>query len=141
MFYTQPAPQQQPQQVYYVQQPVAPQPAAKPVKQVSKGRKIASLILGIHGFLFALAALFTCWIPALGIVYGLSFGIAGLIFSIIGTSLYKRGLAIAGIIISVIAMILAVVIFIIFMLINGVQNGINDGSFQNWLEGVLDSID
>ena len=127
MFYTQPAPQ--PQQVYYVQQP-QPQPAAKPVKQVSKGRKIVSIILGIHSLLFALAALGTCWIPVVGLIYSLCFGFAGLIFGIIGTALCKRGVAIAGIIISAIAIVLG----IIFAIIYGVTGLLSDG------EGILNGI-
>jgi hypothetical protein len=113
VFYTQPAPQPQPQQVYYVQQPVA-QPAAKPVKQVSKGKKVASIILGIHSLLFALAALGTFWIPVFGLIYSLCFGFAGLIFGIIGTALCKRGVAIAGIIISAIAIVLGIIMAIIY---------------------------
>lgn len=62
--------------------------------------------IGLAGFILALIALFTDWIPILGwIVWAL-----GAIFSIIGLFKQPRGFAIAGFIISFIGLIILIAV-------------------------------
>lgn len=63
--------------------------------------------MGIAGFIIALVSIFLGWIPILGWIMWL----LGLIFSIIGVLRTPRGLAIAGIVISVIGLILLITVF------------------------------
>ena len=142
VYYAQPQPQPQPQPVYYAPQP-QPAPVAPVKKEVSKGKSIAGLILGIHSLLFALGALFTCWIPGAGLVWGLVFGFLGLIMGIISTALKKRGIAIAGIIISAIAIVGAIVFAIIYLVVAGISGLQGSGGtvdLSNWLEDLWDSV-
>lgn len=60
--------------------------------------------LGTTGFVLALIALLLCWIPILNWILW----ILGVIFSLIGVFRPKRGLAIAGLIISFIVLIIYV---------------------------------
>lgn len=83
--YQQP-PQQVYQQQYYVEQP-----------RKSNG-------LGVAGFILAIIALFLGWIPVIGWVIW----ILGLLFSFIGIFKAPRGLAIAGLIISLLALLVIV---------------------------------
>lgn len=63
--------------------------------------------LGTAGFVLALIALFLGWIPVLGWIVWL----LGLIFSACGVSKVPRGLAIAGLVISLIGVILLLFVF------------------------------
>ena len=63
--------------------------------------------LGTAGFVLAIIALFLGWIPFLGWVMWF----LGLLFSFIGVFKAPRGLAIAGLIISLIGIILLIVVF------------------------------
>jgi len=63
--------------------------------------------LGTAGFVLALIAIFVGWIPVLGWIVWL----LGLIFSFIGVFKVPRGLAIAGLVISLIGVILLLVVF------------------------------
>ena len=78
--------QQPPQQTYYVEQP-----------RKSNG-------LGVAGFILAIIALFLGWIPIVGWVIW----ILGLLFSFIGIFKAPRGLAIAGLIISLLGLLVIV---------------------------------
>ncbi len=131
-YYAQPQPQPQPQPVYYAQ------PAA-PKKEVSKGKKIASLILCIHSLLYALAALGTCWIPGFG---GCAIGLAfiGLITGIIGCALYKRGLGVAGIVISAISIVVAVVMLIVYAIIGAGTAFLGNIDFQSMFDDFLNEL-
>lgn len=63
--------------------------------------------LGTAGFVLALIALFLGWIPFLGWVIWL----LGLIFSVCGMFRSPKGLAIAGLVISLIGIIFLLVVF------------------------------
>lgn len=82
--------QEQPKQTIIIQQPVSR----------SNG-------LGTAGFVLALIALFLGWIPFLGWIVWL----LGLIFSACGMFKAPRGLAIAGLVISLIGVILLLAVF------------------------------
>ena len=62
--------------------------------------------LGTAGFVLALIALFLGWVPVLGWILWL----LGLIFSFIGVFKKPKGLAIAGLVISLIGIIVLIVI-------------------------------
>ena len=137
----QPQQPQQPQQtVYYAQPQPQPvyyaQPMAPAKKEVSKGRKIASLILGIFAFLFALAALGLCWIPWVSL--GLAF--SGLITGIVACALSKRGLAIAAIVISSITIVVAIVILIIYLVAGAGAAALGGTDFQSIFDDFLSSF-
>ena len=78
--------QQPPQQTYYVEQP-----------RKSNG-------LGVAGFILAIIGLFLGWIPVIGWVIWF----LGLLFSFIGIFKAPRGLAIAGLIISLLGLLVIV---------------------------------
>ena len=63
--------------------------------------------MGIAGFVLALLALFLGWIPVLGWLMWL----LGLVFSCVGMFKKPKGLAIAGLIISLISLIFLIVVF------------------------------
>lgn len=63
--------------------------------------------LGTAGFVLALIALFLGWIPFVGWIIWL----LGLIFSFVGVFKTPKGLAIAGLVISLIGIILLIVVF------------------------------
>jgi len=63
--------------------------------------------VGVAGFILALTGLFLGWIPVIGWIIW----ILGLIFSFIGVFKSPRGMAIAGLIISLIGFIMLLVIF------------------------------
>lgn len=63
--------------------------------------------MGTAGFVLALIALFLGWVPIVGWLVW----ILGLIFSFIGVFKTPKGLAIAGLIISLIGIILLIVVF------------------------------
>jgi len=63
--------------------------------------------MGTAGFVLALIALFLGWIPIVGWLVWL----LGLIFSFIGVFRKPKGLAIAGLVISLIGIIILIVIF------------------------------
>jgi len=64
--------------------------------------------IGTAGFVLALIALFFGWVPLLGWLMW----ILGLVFSFIGVFKSPRGLAIAGLIISLIGIIILILIFV-----------------------------
>lgn len=63
--------------------------------------------MGITGFVLAIIALFLGWIPVLGWIIWL----LGLIFSVVGVFKKPKGLAIAGIVISLIGVFFLLVVF------------------------------
>lgn len=63
--------------------------------------------MGVAGFVFSLLTLFLCWVPYVAAVFWL----LALIFSIVGVCRRPRGLAIAGLVITVID--LALLLFVI----------------------------
>ena len=63
--------------------------------------------IGTAGFVCALVALFLGWVPVLGWVLW----VVGLILSIVGITKQPKGLAIAGLIISLIGIILLLAVF------------------------------
>ena len=63
--------------------------------------------MGTAGFVLALIALFLGWVPFLGWIVWL----LGLIFSAIGVFREPKGLAIAGLVISLIGIILLIAVF------------------------------
>jgi len=65
----------------------------------------------IAGFVLALISFIFCWVPIAGIVLG----IMGIIFSSKSMKSKKRGLSIAGLIISIFSLVLAIVILIAFI--------------------------
>ena len=81
-----------------------PQPQVINVVQQEAPKKNG---LGTAGFVLAIIALFLGWIPFLGWVMWF----LGLLFSFIGVFKAPRGLAIAGLIISLIGIILLLVVF------------------------------
>lgn len=63
--------------------------------------------VGTAGFILALVAVFLGWVPVLGWILWL----LGLIFSFVGVFKQPRGLAIAGLVISLIGIILLIAVF------------------------------
>ena len=63
--------------------------------------------VGVAGFILALLALFLGWIPILGWILW----VLGLILSFVGVFRKPRGIAIAGLIISLIGIVLLIVVF------------------------------
>lgn len=63
--------------------------------------------IGTAGFVLAIIAIFLGWIPVLGWIIWL----LGLIFSFVGIFKKPKGLAIAGLVISLIGVILLIVVF------------------------------
>ena len=94
--YSQQPPYQQPPQQNYQQQTYQQQ------YYVEQPRK--SNGIGVAGFVLALIALFVGWIPIVGWIVW----ILGLLFSFIGVFKAPRGLAIAGLIISLLALLVIV---------------------------------
>ena len=90
-----------------VQEPVQ-QPAQKEVQPtfVIQQAPAASNAMGTTGFIIALVTIFLFWIPVLGWILWL----LGLIFSGIGVTRKPKGLAIAGLVISLIGLILLIVV-------------------------------
>ena len=94
-----------------VQEPVQ-QPAQKEVQPtfVIQQAPTASNAMGTAGFNIALVTIFLFWIPVLGWILWL----LGLIFSGIGVTRQPKGLAIAGLVISLIGLILLIVVLGLF---------------------------
>lgn len=90
-----------------VQEPVQ-QLAQKEVQPtfVIQQAPAASNAMGTAGFIIALVTIFLFWIPVLGWILWL----LGLIFSGIGVTRKPKGLAIAGLVISLIGLILLIVV-------------------------------
>lgn len=63
--------------------------------------------VGVAGFVLALLAIFLGWIPVLGWILWL----LGLVLSIVGMFKQPKGLAIAGLVISLIGIILLIAVF------------------------------
>lgn len=72
--------------------------------------------LGTAGFVLALLAFIISWIPLVGTVIGWILGPLGFIFSLIGVFRQPRGLAIAGLIISLLSIILLILLATVLML-------------------------
>ena len=87
----------QPQHIY-IHQPVQP-------AQSSNG-------LGIAGFVVSLCAAFLVWVPILNFVLAL----VGLILSAMGMKKQPKGLATAGLVISIIFLVVTLIYFIIVLL-------------------------
>ena len=79
------------------------QPYQRPVPPAPAPRVRSKNGMGTAGFVLSLLALVLCWIPVVDVILFL----LGLIFSIVGVSLKnrKKGLAIAGLVISVVVLI------------------------------------
>ena len=94
-----------------VQEPVQ-QPAQKEVQPtfVIQQAPAASNAMGTAGFIIASVTIFLFWIPVLGWILWL----LGLIFSGIGVTRKPKGLAIAGLVISLIGLILLIVVLGLF---------------------------
>ena len=92
-----------PQQPGY-QQPYQQQPYQQPVYVQQPAKQ--SNGMGITGFVLALLALLLCWVPVLNWILW----ILGLIFSIIGMFKKPKGLAIAGLIISLLGLIVDIIL-------------------------------
>lgn len=76
--------------------------------------------MGIAGFVLAMVALFSSWVPfARWIVW-----LLGLIFSLIGLGKQPKGFAIAGLIISLIGLALIVMIIVLGVAVLGVLGGL-----------------
>jgi hypothetical protein len=73
---------------------------------------------GIAGFVLSIIALFLGWIPILGWILWF----AGLILSIIGLFKKPKGLAIAGLIISLLGIILLIFLFTGFAILGGMAS-------------------
>ncbi len=78
-----------------------PDPYAPPVTTVQQGNG-----LGVAGFVLALLALVFCWVPVLDFILWL----LGLILSAIGMGKQPRGLAIAGLALSLLGIILIIIL-------------------------------
>ncbi len=63
--------------------------------------------IGVAGFVLALIALFLGWVP----VFGWIIWVLGLILSFVGVFTQPRGMAIAGLVISLIGVILLLTVF------------------------------
>lgn len=74
--------------------------------------------IGTAGFVLALIAVFLGWVPALGWILW----VLGLVFSSIGVSKQPRGLAIAGLVISLIGLILIIALSAIIMTALGLSH-------------------
>lgn len=88
------------------------QPAAEPVIQGEPKEKVtvAKLIFAIIGFVSGLTALAICWIPFTGMFCA----IFGVVFSACGKRSNRcKGLAIAGLVLSIIALVVGAIITII----------------------------
>lgn len=98
---------QQPQTPPQPQPVPQPQPAPQPGQTVIVNHvEKKSNPLGVTGFVLALITLFLGWIPVLGWILW----ILGLIFSFIGVFKTPKGLAIAGLVISLIDIIIIFVL-------------------------------
>ena len=87
------------------QETVNPQNQPQPTVIINQTEK--SNGMGTAGFVLALIALFLGWVPFLGWIIWL----LGLIFSAVGVFREPKGLAIAGLVISLIGIILLIVVF------------------------------
>ncbi|HJT59559.1 MAG TPA: hypothetical protein VJ761_23825 [Ktedonobacteraceae bacterium] len=102
---------QQPYDYYNPPPPPAPQPMYPPVPNqgmfvvpTEPGRGIA-----LAGFILGLVSIFTSWIPFLGMIVS----IVGIILSAMGQrSISRKGLAIAGLILSILTLIVALILTI-----------------------------
>ncbi len=86
------------------QEPLNPQNQQRPTVIINQAESNG---IGTAGFVLALIAVFLGWVPFLGWIIWL----LGLIFSAIGVSRQPKGLAIAGLVISLIGIILLIVVF------------------------------
>ena len=76
--------------------------------------------VGTAGFVLALIAIFLGWVPVLGWILW----VLGLILSFVGVFKKPRGLAIAGLVISLICLILLVAVFVAILGGIGAQGGL-----------------
>lgn len=94
------------------------------------GPAIAALILGIISMVMVI-------IPIIGWIIGFGTSVAGIVLGIYGVkNRQKRGMAIAGLVLSILALMLIVVITIIFivLIISSVINGINSYSYRYYAQ-------
>lgn len=110
------APAQQPT-VHIMQQPVEQPYAANPQSAVTPNvvtntttfvvEKSGSNSMGTAGFIIALLGFIFCWMPIVDIILWF----LGLVFSIIGIFKAPRGMAIAGLILSLVIIIVIIIIW------------------------------
>lgn len=107
-------------------------PAEAPKEKVT----IAKMIFAIIGFASGLTSLICCFIPFTGIFIG----IFGIVFSACGKKTNKcRGLAVAGLIISIIATVISAIITLVVII--GIIAASSDGSFMEALLEYLESAE
>ncbi len=87
------------------QETLSPKSKSEPTVIINQTEK--SNGIGTAGFVLALIALFLGWVPFLGWIIWL----LGLIFSAIGVFREPKGLAIAGLVISLIGIVLLIAVF------------------------------
>jgi hypothetical protein len=87
------------------QETTNPQNQTRPTVIINQAEK--SNGIGTAGFVLALIALFLGWVPFLGWIIWM----LGLIFSAVGVFREPKGLAIAGLVISLIGIVLLIVVF------------------------------
>lgn len=106
------------QQTTPVQAPVTPTQTATPVDKSGSGKAVASLVLGILGFVGAL-------IPIVGLIMGISAFVLG----ITSKNSSKKSMATAGLILGIIVILLSLV-FWGFNIYVSIQNG--EFGFLQW---------
>ena len=104
--------------------------------QQGNGMAVAGLVLGILGVILA-------FIPLLGVVAGLLFGLLAAIFGGLGLSKAKqgrggRGMAIAGLVLGIIAIILGILQATLW---GAAVSSVSDPEFQQELEETLDELE
>ena len=87
------------------QEPINPQNRPRPTVIINQTEK--SNGIGTAGFVLALIAIFLGWVPILGWIIWL----LGLIFSAVGLTRQPKGLAIAGLVISLVGIVMLIVVF------------------------------
>jgi hypothetical protein len=89
------------------QESVRPENQSGQTIYINQAEPKASNGIGTAGFVLALIAVFLGWIPFLGWIIWL----LGLIFSSVGMSRQPKGLAIAGLVLSLIGIVLLLTVF------------------------------
>ena len=77
-----------------------------------------------------------CWIPWVSMVIGF----CGLVTGIVGCALRKRGLGIAGIVISSISLVVAVVVLVVYLIMGVGAAFLNNADVQSTIDDILNSI-
>ena len=86
------------------QEPINPQNRPRPAVIINQTESNG---IGTAGFVLALIAIFLGWVPVLGWIIWL----LGLIFSAVGLTRQPKGLAIAGLVISLVGIVLLIAVF------------------------------